>query len=75
MNKLYAVMENGGDGSAYLIWYDNKEAVDKFLSDDNCDNNFLNEGSPAVTITLPEGVTPDTLGITNVQSEFEGYDW
>ena len=62
--KLYGIIFDGGDGSVCLRWYSDKEFVDKLLtSDDYCTETYMNEGSPACVLEVPEGVSPEELGI------------
>lgn len=56
---IYGIITNGGDGSASLSWYTDKSVVDHLLNDDgdgqDQDYGYLygmNEGTPAVTLTL-----------------------
>ena len=62
--KVYGIVYDFGDGSAGIRWY-NKEDVDYVLSDDYkyWEDVQMNEGSPAVVISIPEGSTPADLGI------------
>lgn len=59
--KLYGVVVDYGDGSAGISWYSDKEELLQDLEEE--ESLYMNEGEPATTITLPEGVTPEMLGI------------
>jgi hypothetical protein len=63
--NIYGIIHNGGDGSACIAWY-TKEDMEYLLSDDYEDIEYvyLNEGVPAETIKLPEGMQPSDIGIT-----------
>ena len=65
MNKktIYGLICDGGDGSASLHWYSNREEVDKLLLDE-C--YYMNEGSPAVTLTVDEDFDFKAAGILHI---------
>jgi hypothetical protein len=55
--KVYGIITDGGDGSAGIRWYTNKELVDHILSDDYeyFDYVQVNEGIPII-LTLPDNL-------------------
>lgn len=63
--KIYGIIEDGGDGSSSISWY-SKEDADYVLSDEYEYFDYVqgNEGEPAQVIDIPEGFTPEDLGIT-----------
>lgn len=64
---VYGLICDGGDGSAHLRWFSNKELVDIILDDDNYSDEYtLNEGSPAVTLTVPVDFDLTAAGIRNI---------
>lgn len=67
---LYGLIFDNGDGSASLRWYVCKNKVDRILSD--YEWFYMNEGSPAVTLVLPDGIIPEKIGIDYVDYEIEG---
>lgn len=68
---IYGLICDGGDGSASLRWYSNKEKVDNLLFDE-CEDYYMNEGSPAVTLTVPIDFDLTAAGIRNIDdSEHE----
>lgn len=57
--KIYGLICNGGDGSAHLEWFSDKEEADRRLYCDDADTDEdygylygMNEGSPAITLTV-----------------------
>lgn len=64
---IYGLIRDGGDGSASLHWYSNKAEVDKLLLDECEDEDYnryyMNEGSPAVTLTVDEDFDFKAAGI------------
>ena len=60
--RVYGLICDCGDGSSSLRWFLDEELVEVILETD--DDYYANEGSPATTLTLPEGVTPELIGIT-----------
>lgn len=63
-NKLYGLIQDSGDGSSCLQWFADEAIADKLLSgDDYCETFGVNEGSPAVVLIVPEGLTYIDLGI------------
>jgi len=64
--KVYGLIVDGGDGSASIHWLTDKAEVDRLLADgfdDFHEEYTMNEGYPAVTLDLPEGVTPEAIGL------------
>jgi phage terminase large subunit GpA-like protein len=65
--KLYGVIFDNWDGSASLRWFSDKKIRQVFADDYEYFNEVqLNQGSASVTITLPDDVTPEDLGIFSV---------
>jgi len=65
--KLYGFIFDNGDGSGSIRWYTEKKMRDVLSEDyEYFDYVQMNEGSAAVTITVPEGMTPQELGIFSV---------
>jgi hypothetical protein len=62
--NIYGLICDGGDGSANLSWY-TKEDADALLSEDHWDfeSYTVNKGSYADVIKLPEGTTPEDIGL------------
>lgn len=57
--KIYGLIHDGGDGSASLQWFSDEAEVDRLLDQDLDDESgesyntyYMNEGSPAVTLTV-----------------------
>ena len=62
--KVYGLISDGGDGSASLQSIRTEEEVDKILNDDEQAEWYgLNEGGPAVELTLPDGTDLEAMGI------------
>lgn len=63
---VYGLIFDHGDDSNSIRWF-TYEDVSKYLSDDYAGNEFdyiqCNEGEPAAVLHLPEGVTPEQIGI------------
>ena len=60
MKKLYGLISDNGDCSCSIHWYTNKTLVDYLLKED--ETYCVNEGSPAVTLDLPDDFNLNTLG-------------
>ena len=59
MKKLYGLIVDNGDGSNTINWYTNKTLVDYLLIEEEM--YYGNEGSPAVTLNLPDDFNLNTL--------------
>lgn len=63
--KIYGLICDSGDGSAYLRWYKNKNVVDKLLDEDSGNEEFyMNEGSPSEELTFPDDFDLEAAGFT-----------
>lgn len=58
--RVYGLIRDCGDGSSSISWFLDDEIVEVLLEDEEY---YMNEGSPSATLTLPEGVTPESIGI------------
>lgn len=74
--KIYGLISNGGDGSASLEWFSDKTEADKRLSCDDSDTDEdygylygMNEGSPAITLTVDATFDFKGAGIYYVDGE------
>lgn len=63
MTPVYALVRDGGDGSA-SIWFMTSQTAAQALIDNDDDFN-LNEGSPAV-LNFPEGTDFSGIGLTTI---------
>ena len=61
MKTLYGLIADGGDGSNSVEWYTNKTLVNHLLKRNEI--YYGNEGTPAVTLNLPDDIDLNTLGI------------
>lgn len=56
--KIYGLICDGGDGSASLQWRSDESEVNRLLTDEGDESGegynpyYMNEGSPAVTLTV-----------------------
>lgn len=50
---VYGLVYDLGDGSATVTWHDSMEEVDDLTT--NVIEYYMNEGSPAVTISMKDG--------------------
>ncbi len=61
---VYGLIQDNGDGSCCIRWYRSRDKVDELLEEDNGHEEFWgNEGSPAETLTFPEGLDLDQCGL------------
>jgi len=60
MIKLYGLISDNGDGSNSVHWYTNKTLIDYLLKED--ETYYANNGSPTVTLNLPDDFNLNTLG-------------
>ena len=67
---IYGLICDGGDGSASLYWFQDKDLVDRLLDDD--ENFYLNEGSPAEILALPDDLDLATAGFC-IQTSWDDY--
>jgi hypothetical protein len=67
MKTLYGLIADNGDGSNSVNWYTNKELVDYLLTND--ESYYGNEGSPAVTLTIPDELPLESLGLFNIDEQ------
>ena len=51
---VFGLTRDNGDGSGSIVWFRNKEIVDKVLDSDQYEDFYANEGSPAMTLTFPD---------------------
>lgn len=68
--KIYGLICNGGDGSAHLEWLSDEEEVRAKLDCDDAHTEWdygylygMNEGSPAVTLTVDSSFDFKAAGI------------
>ena len=67
---IYGLICDGGDGSAHVRWFSDKELVDTILDDDNYSEEYvMNEGSPAVTLTVPHDFDFAAAGIRYINND------
>ena len=57
---VYGLVSDGGDGSASIRWFRNKELVDSLLDDNEI--YFINEGGLADTFTFPIALDLEECG-------------
>ncbi len=67
MKKLYGLISDNGDSSSSVRWYTNKTLVNHLLKND--ETYYANEGSPAVTLNLPDDFNLNTLGIFYIDNQ------
>jgi hypothetical protein len=62
--KIYGIIEDGGDGSSCLLWY-NEEDAEHVPSDEYENFDYVQGcgGSPSQVINIPDGYTPEDIGI------------
>ena len=70
--KIYGVISDSGDGSSCVIFFKDRELVDKIMEADP-ERFYANEGSPAFTLNLPDNIDLKEVGITLDDEEFESY--
>ena len=58
--KVYGLICDSGDGSATIQWYTDRAKVDKLLEEEEY---YQNEGRPRATLTIPDGVILEAIGI------------
>jgi hypothetical protein len=58
---IYGLICDGGDGSAHMRWYRNKQKMYDQLDRDEC---YQNEGSPAETLTFPLALDLEAAGFS-----------
>ncbi len=61
---IYGLMTDYGDGSCGLRWYQNKDIVDRELSDEESESYWMNNGSPAEVLTFPDNIDLVACGFT-----------
>ena len=61
--KIYGLIRDCGDGSSCIDFYRNINTVNKLLEEDS-EEYYPNEGSPAVTLNLPDDIDLKEVGIT-----------
>lgn len=55
--KVYGLIRDNGDGSAGIVWFRSMEEVDEMLDEENDHEEYWgNEGSPAEELTFPDSV-------------------
>lgn len=59
--KVYGLICDNGDGSSSIHWLTDKSLVDDLL--ENSESYYANEGSPAVTLDIPDGLCLKKIGI------------
>jgi hypothetical protein len=70
--RIYALIRDGGDGSAHLVWFRNQELAEYLKeSDDYCEDFGLNEGGYAEVLTLPENTDFKAIGITFSDDQYD----
>lgn len=47
-------MEDNGDGSSSIHWFQNEQIVDAILESDDVETWFQNEGGPAEVLMFPD---------------------
>jgi len=66
--KVYGLTRDNGDGSGSIIWFRDKEVVDRILDEDSelegwvQEAFYANEGSPAVELTFPDDLDLNSVG-------------
>ena len=61
--KIYGLTVDHGDGSAGIVWFKNKELVDRILDDELfIDEYYGNEGTPAEELEFPDGLDLEACG-------------
>ena len=66
MQTVYGLIADCGDGTSCMVWYRDKEIVDRLLNDDDLyvEQYSANEGSPAETLTFPDDVDLEAAGFS-----------
>jgi hypothetical protein len=55
MQIIYGLVCDGGDGSAHIRWFRDKNKVDELLDEDNGhEEYYANEGCPSVELNFPD---------------------
>jgi len=67
MKILYGLIADNGDGSNSINWYTNKTLVDHLLKNDEI--YYGNEGTPAATLSFPDDLNLNELGILYIDDQ------
>lgn len=62
--KIYSVLAGAGDGRAYLTWFTDEQTAQLVLDNPSMSDGLIPTFGPMLTI--PSGVTPTMLGMTDV---------
>ena len=63
MKKIYGLIQDCGDGSAGILWFENRELADKLKDNLWADRWGLNGGSLAEVLTFPDDFDLAACGI------------
>ena len=73
MKKIYGLIQDCGDGSAGILWFENRELADKLSN--KCNERWgLNEGSLAEVLTFPDDFDLAACGIEVSDRDYND-DW
>jgi hypothetical protein len=67
--KVYGVISDSGDGSGCLLFFKDLVLLKKIMEEDP-ETFYANEGSPAVTLNLPDDIDLKEVGITLDDEEY-----